>query len=93
MNQPKEKSSLIDNKSNEIIHPYIIPTDISTWHIDNNYKFIIGTFPALNLDINKYAGVKKYLTSYKSILKPKPKDYDGKWNGRKSGNYEWFDTG
>ena len=84
--------TLSDHISNEIIHDYIIPKDIKAWHTPQSNKYIIGTFPALNIDIEKYQGVKNYLMQYKTELEPKPRNHSGEWGGRKQGSYKWFET-
>lgn len=81
-----------DPNSTEIIHDYVVPTDIKTWHTPKSNKYIIGTFPALKIDIELYKGVKNYLMQFKSELEPKPKKHSGEWNGRKQGSYKWFET-
>ena len=88
------KSTIIqsDPVSNEIIHDYVVPTDIKTWHTPQSNKYIIGTFPALNIDIEEYKGIKNYLMQFKAELEPKPKNHSGDWNGRKQGSYKWFET-
>ena len=80
-----------DSESANYIYPYIIPTNISTWSALNKSKYLIGTFPALNLDINQFQGLKNYLLQYRQSLEPKPKNYKGDWYGRKPGNYKWFE--
>ena len=47
------------------------------------------------MDLNNYAAIKNHLTKFKKNLTPKPKGYDeqknGKWEGRKPGNYKWYE--
>ena len=40
---------------------------------------MIGTFPALKLNIEEYSAIKNYLLNYKDRLEPKPRGFDGKW--------------
>jgi len=49
--------------------------------------WLIGTFPALNLDINNYSSLKEYLASFGERLYQ-----DGKPGHRKKTNNAWFET-
>ena len=80
-----------DSKSSEIIKPILRGEDIKAYVPQWKDRWIIATFPALKLNIEDYPAVKKYLLNYKDRLEPKPKGYDGKWKGRKSGSYKWFE--
>ncbi len=82
-----------DPKSDEIIKPILRGEDIKAYIPNWNDRWVIGTFPALNLKINQYTAVKKHLSKYRKQLEPKPKGFSGAtWEGRKSGAYEWFET-
>ncbi|MGF6849024.1 adenine-specific DNA-methyltransferase [Chitinophaga sp. W3I9] len=81
-----------DARSAEIIHPILRGEDIQAYSVNWPGKWIIGTFPALNIRISDYPAIEKHLLKYKKRLEPKPKKYMGKWEGRKSGSYEWFET-
>ena len=81
-----------DPKSDEIIKPILRGEDIKAYIPKWDGKWIIGTFPALKLNIEDYASVKKYLLNFKERLEPKPKNFEGKWMGRKSGAYKWFEV-
>jgi hypothetical protein len=55
--------------------------------------WMIRTFPALafnEADLPK--PIIDHLTQFKQKLEPKPKQWEGAWQGRKSGSYRWFET-
>ena len=81
-----------DPKSDEIIKPILRGEDIKAYIPKWDGKWVIGTFPALRLNIEDYISVKKYLLNFKERLEPKPKNFEGKWLGRKSGAYKWFEV-
>jgi adenine-specific DNA-methyltransferase len=84
-----------DPKSADIIKPLLRGEDIKAYIPEWNDQWLIGTFPALNIDIEQYPGIKAHLLQFKERLEPKPKNYNeklGKWKGRKSGSYKWFET-
>ncbi len=91
----KEEIVAKDPKSAELIKPLLRGEDIKAYVPEWNDQWLIGTFPALNIDINEYPGISEHLTQFKDRIEPKPKNYDerlGKWKGRKSGSYKWFET-
>jgi type I restriction-modification system DNA methylase subunit/REP element-mobilizing transposase RayT len=76
-----------DPKSEEIIKPMVRGRDISAYEI-TDFEYLIGTFPALKLDIEKYPALKEHLLSY---------GYDrlkqtGDGGARKKTNGKWFET-
>lgn len=89
-----KKNGIIENdpKSKEHIHKYIEPKKIGKWEVKKTNKYIIGTFPSLKLEIDNLPGLKRYLSNYRVRLEPKPKGFEGDWNGRKKGSYKWFET-
>ena len=83
-----------DPKSEELIRPLLRGEDIKAYIPKWTDLWLIGTFPSLDLNISDYPGIEAHLSLYKERLNPKPKKYDeakGKWKGRKSGSYEWFE--
>jgi type II restriction/modification system DNA methylase subunit YeeA len=90
--ETKDRLVKEDPKSAEIIKPILRGEDIKAYVPKWDGKWIIGTFPALKIDIDKYPAVKEYLNFFKQRLEPKPKNYDGKWQGRKSGSYKWYEV-
>ena len=81
-----------DPKSAEIIRPILRGRDVRAWVPSWDNWYLIGTFPALKLDIDDYPAIRDYLGEIQERLEPKPRKHVGKWNGRKSGSYRWFET-
>ncbi len=91
----KTRARLIaeDGKSSDIIKPFMRGNDVKRWKAKPDDLWLIFTrkpFP-----ISQYPAIEKYLSSFKAQLMPKPYDWheerDGKWKGRKAGNYEWYE--
>lgn len=86
---PEEiKNQLIedDPKCSTLLKKLLRGKDITSWYPDYNNYWIIGTFPSLDIDINKYPSIKKHLLAYgKEKL-----EQDGK--GRKKTGNKWFET-
>jgi len=80
-----------DPQSSEIIKPFLEGKDFKRWHAQPRDIYLI--FTRRGIDIDKYPGVKNYLAGFKERLMPKPKDWcgKGKWSGRKSGPYQWYE--
>ncbi|MGB3206539.1 MAG: DNA methyltransferase, partial [Crinalium sp.] len=89
------KNSLVkaDPKSSEVIKPYLRGQDIKRWHPEWDNRWMI--FTRRGIDIDKYPAIKSYLNNYRQQLEPRPKQWDeikdGKWMGRKKGNYKWYE--
>lgn len=85
-----KKSELIssDPKSNEIIHRYIMGTDISNWHLINRDRFIIFTKQGCN--IAQYPAIREHLQRFRDRLTPKP-SMEKTETGRKPGSYRWYE--
>ncbi|MFZ4560619.1 MAG: Eco57I restriction-modification methylase domain-containing protein [Saprospiraceae bacterium] len=82
-----------DPKSIEIIRPILRGEDIKAYTPEFADLFLIATFPSRNINIDAYIGVKRHLLKFREQIEPKPKNFTGdKWNGRKYGAYEWFET-
>ena len=81
-----------DPRSEEIIVPLLRGENIKAYRVEFEELWMIALFPALDLDIDSYPSVKKYLLEFKDQLNPKPKHHKGRWNGRKYGAYEWYET-
>jgi len=86
------RSKLIeeDPRSEEIIKPFLGGRDIKRYKKPESEKYLI--FARRGIEIEKYPAILKYLEQFKERLMPKPKDFKGgKWNGRKPGNYQWYE--
>ncbi|HPW30500.1 MAG TPA: Eco57I restriction-modification methylase domain-containing protein [Rhodoferax sp.] len=67
---------------------------VTQWDEAEDEKWMIATFPALDLKVGMLpAPIARHMQSYRTSLQPKPSDWPGnKWQGRKAGTYEWFET-
>lgn len=84
----KEALLKADAKSIDLIKPYISPTDIQKWHLENKTEWFL-IFTRRGTAIDNYPAIKKYLMQFYQDLKPKKSSNDSQ--GRKSGKYEWFE--
>jgi type I restriction-modification system DNA methylase subunit len=89
----KEKLVRRDPKSADILKPYLRGQDIKRWIPEWAGLWMI--FARRGIDIDSYPAVKEYLLTFKDKLEPRPEDWDaeedGKWPGRKPGNYKWYE--
>lgn len=74
-------------RTEEIIKPVLRGRDIEKWRYNWAGLWLIGTFPALNLNIDEYPALKEYLKSFGERL-----NQDGKPGHRKKTNNKWFET-
>ncbi|ACI20048.1 Eco57I restriction-modification methylase domain-containing protein [Dictyoglomus thermophilum] len=74
-------------RTEEIIKPVLRGRDIEKWRYKWAGLWIIGTFPALNLNIDYYPALKEYLKSFGERL-----NQDGKPGHRKKTHNKWFET-
>ena len=82
-----------DPKSAEIIKPLLRGRDIECYYTEWNRSYVINTFPALNLDINDYPAVKKYLIEFgKDRLEQAGKTLADGTKSRKKTRNQWFET-
>ena len=82
-----------DRGSSELLRPILRGEDICPYVPNFNTQWLVSTFPSLNLRISDYPAIRRYLNEFRKKLEPKPKDFKGKkWDGRKAGAYEWFET-
>jgi hypothetical protein len=86
----KTKDELIKKspKNAEIIRPILRGRDIKKYGYEFADKWLICTFPALNIDIENYPAIKEHLLSF---------GYDrlkqtGEAGARKKTNNKWFET-
>lgn len=79
-----------DPKSKEIIKPFLVGRDVKRYQPPTCKQFLI--FTRRGFDIQKYPAIEKYLSQYKELLMPKPKDWKcSNWKGRKPGSYKWYE--
>ncbi|SPD74781.1 conserved hypothetical protein [uncultured Desulfobacterium sp.] len=85
----KKKKELIaqDPKSEEIIKPVLRGRDIKRYRAEFADLWIIATFPALQIDINRYPAVRDYLKSFGKQL-----EQTGEPGCRKKTNNKWFEV-
>ncbi len=84
--ETKNKLIKEDKKSAEIIKPILRVRDIKRYSYDFKSLYLICTFPALNLDINNYPAIKKYLKSFGKRL-----EQSGEAGCRKKTPNKWFE--
>jgi hypothetical protein len=77
-----------DPKSAELIMPLLRGRDIQAWVPDLVDQYLIGTLPALQLDIDNYPAIKKHLLSF-GIERL---DQSGAKGARKKTPNKWFET-
>jgi hypothetical protein len=80
-----------DERSNEIIKPFVQGTHLRPWYIEASGEFLI--FPRRGICIDEYPAVLEYLESHRERLEPKPSNWPSskKWKGRKPGSYKWYE--
>ena len=94
----KIKDRLIaqDPRSAEIIRPILRGRDIKRYGYTFADKWIIATFPALNLDIDDYPAIRDYLLTFdkRVLAQTGEKNIDGikGKNARKKTGNKWFET-
>ncbi|MFC1732220.1 Eco57I restriction-modification methylase domain-containing protein [candidate division KSB1 bacterium] len=82
-----------DPKSTEILKPILRGRDIKHYGYKWAGLWLIATFPALTIDIEKYPAVKKYLLSFgkERLEQAGNKLPDGTYSRKKTGN-KWYET-
>lgn len=83
----KEKLCAADPKSAQLIKPVLRGKDIQRYHYKWAGKWVIATFPALQIDINEYPAIKAYLQSFGKRI-----EQTGEKGSRKKTNNKWFET-
>ena len=92
----REKLIAEDPNSEELIKPLLRGRDINAWVTEKEDQYLIGTFPALNLDIDQYLAIKNHLLSF-GIEKLEQTGDNHIVNGeeinaRKKTSNKWFET-
>ncbi len=84
-----EKSQILkaDPQSAALIKPFYEGKDLCKWNTPEIDKYII--FTKRGTDIEKYIGIKHWLSKYKNQLTPKEDANSAQ--GRKAGKYLWFE--
>lgn len=89
----KERIIKTDFKSAEIIKPFLRGRDLKRWRVNPQDLWLI--FTRRGIEIAKYPAIQAHLEPYKAQLMPKPENwdekFDGHWQGRKAGSYEWYE--
>jgi hypothetical protein len=88
----KETRDLLISKdinSREIIKPFLAGRDVKRYQEPITDKFLI--FTRRGIEIEKFPIILEYLTNFKERLMPKPKQFNGNWEGRKEGSYRWYE--
>lgn len=83
-----------DPSSAEVLKPFLEGKDLKRWRAESRDLWLI--FTRRGIDIEQYPAIKSYLNLRREILEPKPKNWkpassDDKWQGRKSGEYKWYE--
>ena len=78
-----------DSSSEEVIKPLITGKDVRRYYIDSKDQYLIFTRRGINIE--KYPAIKDHLSKYKEHLEPQPRGHSGDWDGRKPGDYEWYE--
>ncbi len=84
-----------DHGCSDIIKPYLRGQDIERWWSPWNGLWMI--FARRGIHIDDYPSIKSYLEGFRRQLEPKPNDWkpskpDERWEGRKEGNYAWYEV-
>lgn len=92
----REKLIAEDPKSEELIKPLLRGRDINAWVTEKEDQYLIGTFPALNLDIDQYPAIKNHLLGF-GVEKLEQTGAKHIVNGeeikaRKKTSNKWFET-
>ena len=84
----KKKDELVaeDPKSAEILKPILRGRDVKKYKADWARLWLISTLPALQININDYSSVKRYLDTFGERIKQ-----TGKKGCRKKTNNKWFE--
>lgn len=88
--ETKDKLIAKDEKSAELIKPFLRGRDINRYEQPMAEQYLI--FTRRGVDIDEYPAIKEYLSQYREQLEPRPKDVPSSdWDGRKPGSYEWYE--
>jgi hypothetical protein len=97
INESKAKELIQQHQSaDKILRKLVEGDDFKKWHLNFSGRYIVGTFPSLNLDINDFPSIKDYLMSFLPKLNQDGVEFINsngeKEKTRKKSNNEWFET-
>ncbi len=78
-----------DPNSESLIKPLIVGEDVRRYHLNFQERYLI--FTRRGIDIKQFPAVLNYLAQFQDQLEPKPENWKGMWEGRKKGNYLWYE--
>ena len=80
-----------DDPKGDILKPFLEGKDLKRWRAESRNLYLIFTQQGVKID--NYPLIKAYLEQFRQQLEPKPLVWDKnkKWNGRKSGSYQWYE--
>ena len=82
-----------DPRSAKILKPVLRGRDIKRWRARWTGRWLIATFPSLQIDINEYPSVKKHLENFgRERLEQNGKSLGNGVKARKRTNNAWFET-
>ncbi|MBD2149543.1 class I SAM-dependent DNA methyltransferase [Pseudanabaena sp. FACHB-1277] len=86
--EQKDRMLEKDSKSSELLKPLLRGRTIKKWYAEQDNLWLIGTFPALDIDIDDYPAIRDHLLSFgKERL-----EQSGKKGSRKKTSGKWFET-
>ena len=83
----KDRLIAEDPKSADLLKPVLRGRDIKKWHVEFADLWLIGTFPARDINIDDYPAIKKHLEHYRPRI-----DQTGEKGSRKKTKHQWFET-
>jgi hypothetical protein len=86
-NKTKDEIISKDPKSEEIIFPYLSGNEIKRYGIEWKQNYLI--FTRRGTEISKYPEIKNHLEKFRKQLEPKKNSKEKE--GRKQGNYKWYE--
>ena len=85
--ETRERLIYDDVTSEDLIRPWLRGRDVRRWYAD--WKLLYVIFTRRGTIIENYPAIERYLARFQADLKPK--NIPGMKQGRKPGNYEWFE--
>jgi type I restriction-modification system DNA methylase subunit len=92
----KERDRMVreDERCAKYLVPLLRGRHVERYATKWDGTWMIATFPILNLKFSDLPKpIREHLEQHRERLEPKPPNWSSKkWNGRKAGAYEWFET-